>query len=210
MDLSTSPTDAKTRGRRSTSHTLLLTTGFGGLLFILVFVILGVLAPGYDSLHQAISALEFTTFSIGQRANFLVFGLLLCCFAAALRRELTPGRCAFLIPLFQIFSGIAVIGDAVFIYEPLHTICDLVAFNSTMLVLYLFAWRFLSEPAWKGWSVYSIVTAIVMMAFLAAFGIANHLGGPAGLFEKLATGTRTVWSVLLTAKLLSGRRLGPV
>ena len=210
MNLPSSPIHTTTCSRRSTSHTLLLTTGFSGVLFILVFVILGWLAPGYDSIRQAISALEFTTLSVEQRANFFVFGLLLSCFAAALRRELAPGRGALLIPLFQVFSGIAVIGDAVFIYEPLHTICDLIAFNSAMLVLYLFAWRFLREPAWKGWSAYSIATAIAMMAFLAAFGFANHLGGPAGLFEKLATCTRTLWSVLLTARLLSGRRLGPV
>jgi len=210
MNLPASPIVAATNRRLSASHTLLLATGFSGMLFILVFVILGWLAPGYNSLCQTISALEFTTLSFAQRANFFVFGLLLCCFAAALRREITPGRGAFLIPLFQVFAGIAFIGDAVFIYEPLHTICDLIAFNSSMMVLFLFAWRFLREPAWKGWTAYSIITAIAMMAFLAAFGFANHLGGPAGLFEKLATCTRTIWSALLAARLLSGRRLGPV
>jgi hypothetical protein len=201
---------APTRSQRSTGQTLLLTTGFSGVLFILVYVTLGLLAPGYDSIRQTISSLEFTTLSLLQRANFFIFGLLLCCFAVALRRELTQGRGAFLIPMFQVFSGIAVIGDAVFIHNPLHMICDLIAFNSALLVLFLFAWRFRTEPAWKGWSAYSIITAIAMMALLAAFGFANHLGGPAGLYEKLATCTRSLWSALLAARLLSGRRLGPV
>ena len=46
--------DATIRLPRSTGHTLLLATGFSGVLFILVFVILGVLAPGYNSLRQPI------------------------------------------------------------------------------------------------------------------------------------------------------------
>jgi hypothetical protein len=49
----------------------------------------------------------------------------------------------------------------------------------------------------------------LMMAFLTAFGFANHLGGPAGAMEKLATSTRTLWSVVLTVKLLGGTRLEP-
>jgi hypothetical protein len=50
-------------------------------------------------------------------------------------------------------------------------------------------------------------TALLMVAFLTAFGIANHLGGPPGAFEKLASCTRTPWSVLLLVKLYSGRQL---
>jgi hypothetical protein len=172
-------------------------------------VILGALAPNYNPVRETISALEFTTLSMVQRINFFVFGLLLCAFAVGLRLELDRGRGARLIPLFQFLSGIAVIGDALFIHDPLHLVCDLIAFNSALLVLFLFAWRFRSDIRWKGWGAYSIVTALLMMAFLTAFGFANHVGGPAGAMEKLATATRTLWSALLTAKLLAGGRLDP-
>jgi hypothetical protein len=195
--------------QRTYAHKLELAAGFGGVLFISTFVILGAIAPGYDGLHDTISALELTTLSFAQRANFLIFGLLLCFFAVGLRRELSPGRGALLIPLFQFLSALGVIGDAVFIYEPMHLVCDLIAFNSALIFLFLFAWRFRQEPAWKGWTAYSIVTALAMMGFLAAFGLANHLGGPAGLLEKLATCTRTLWSASFTARLLSGQGLGP-
>ncbi len=210
MDSSDSPihSTVESPAQRSTTHKLLLAAGFSGVLFISVFVILGALAPGYDGLHETISALEITTLSLAQRANFFVFGLLMCCFAAGLRCELVRGRGAILIPLFQIFAGLGVIGDAIFIYEPLHLVCDLVAFNSGLLVLFLFAWRFRQDPAWRGWTTYSIVTALATMALLGAFGLANHLGGPAGLLEKLATSTRALWTALFTAKLLAGRRLG--
>lgn len=192
---------------RSTAQTLLLLSGFGGLLFVATFLILGVMAVPYRPMHDAISALEFTSAATAQRINFIAFGALLIVFAIALRNELQRGRGALLIPAFQFISGIAVIGDGIFIHEPLHLTCDLVAFNATLLVLFLFAWRLWPQPRWQYWPTYSIATAVLMMLFLTAFGFANHLGGPAGLMEKLATATRTLWSVLLTLKLLQGARL---
>ena len=199
--------DAGAGVRRSGVQRVFLATGFSGVVFFSVFTILGALAPNYSFARDTISALEFTPLSIAQRANFLVFGLLLCAFAAGLRRELNHGPGALLVPLFQLFSGIGVIGDAVFIHDPLHLVCDLIAFNSALLVLFTFAWRFRRDGRWKGWSGYSLVTAVLMMALLAAFGAANHLSGPAGLLEKLAASTRTLWSAFLAAKLLRGARL---
>lgn len=192
---------------RSKAQTALLAAGFGGVLFVLTFLLLGTMAPGYDTLHETISALEFTGLGFAQRINFFVFGLMLMAFAFALRRELGAGRGAVLIPTFQFLSGVGVAGDAIFIHEPLHLVCDLITFNSALLVLFLFAWRFSRDRRWKGWTTYSILTALLMMAFLTAFGLANHFGGPAGAFEKLASLTRTSWSVVLVGKLYSGRRL---
>jgi hypothetical protein len=112
-----------------------------------------------------------------------------------------------LIPGFQIISGLAVMGDGIFIHEPLHLICDLIAFNATLIVLFLFGWRFWGDARWKGWPAYSIATGLLMMGFLTAFGFANAHGGPAGACEKLAVVTRSIWSVLLLWKLFSGARL---
>lgn len=192
---------------RSRIHRLLLAAGFASPLFFVTYVILGTLAPNYSSVRETISALEFTTLGIAQRINFFSLGVLLCAFAAGLRLELNRGRGARLIPLFQFLAGIAVIGDALFIHNPLHMVSDLIAFNSALLVLFLFAWRFWNDERWNGWGIYSLATALLMMAFLAAFGFANHVGGPAGAMEKLATATRALWSALLTAKLLAGARL---
>ena len=193
--------------QRSAAQTALLTAGLGGLLFVLTYVILGVLAPGYDAFHDTISALEFTTLGLAQRINFFVFGIALCTFAVALRRELGEGRGAVLIPIIQAMSGVGVIGDAIFAHEPMHTAFDLITFNSAILVLLLFAWRFAGDSRWKGWTALSILTALLMMAFLTAFGVAQHVGGPAGLFEKFASLTRTSWSVLLVQQLYAGRVL---
>jgi len=194
-------------GIRSHSATLLLTAGYGGILFIATFVIVGLLTPGYSSLHDTISALELTPAHLAQQANFFVFGVLLCIFAVGLRHELRYGFGAVLIPLFQFLGGLGVIGDAIFIHAGSHLACDLIAFNSALCVLFLFAWRFRGNPHWRGWSAYSFLTAIAMMALLFAFGMANHFGGPAGLLEKLAATVRTTWSLLLVTRVLAGARL---
>ena len=77
---------------RSKTQTALLAAGFSGVLFVLTFLALGAMAPGYDALRETISALEFTALGSAQRINFLVFGLLLMTFGVALRRELGTGR----------------------------------------------------------------------------------------------------------------------
>jgi hypothetical protein len=193
--------------QRSKAQLSILATGFGGFLFALTYLTLGALAPEYNGLRDTISALEFTTFGLAQRTNFFIFGTTLCIFAVALRRELGAGRGAVSIPVMQCCSGIGVIGAAIFIYEPMHMVSDLIAFNSALVVLFLFAWRFSSDGRWRGWTALSIITALLMVAFLTAFGVANHLGGPAGVFEKLATTTRTCWSALLVWRLYTGKAL---
>lgn len=119
----------------------------------------------YDALRETISALEFTALGFGQRFNFFVFGLMLMTFALALRREPGAGRGSVLIPTFQCLSGVGVAGDAIFIHEPMHLVCDLIAFNSALLVLFLFAWRFSGDSRWKGWTAYSILTALLRWRF---------------------------------------------
>jgi hypothetical protein len=194
---------------RPRAATLMLLGGFGGIPFIGTYVVLGFMTPGYDSLRETISALELTPFHLAQQINFFAFGVLICLFALGLRRELQQGFGTALIPSFQFLAGLGVMGDAIFIRPAPHLACDLVAFNSGLCMLFLFAWRFRHDRRWRGWSGYSIFTAIAMMTLLLGFGMALHFGGPAGLLEKLATVVRTVWSVLLVSRLLAGALLGP-
>lgn len=196
-------------GNRSRTSTLLLFAGYSGILFIATFVALGLLTPGYNSTRDTISALELTPVHLAQQANFFVFGVFICIFSLGLRRELLNGFGSVLIPMLQFLGGLGVIGDAVFINPRPHLACDLLVFNSALCVLFLFAWRFRRDPHWRGWSAYSFLSAIAMMALLFCFGRANHFGGPAGLFEKLASTVRTLWSILLVTRLLAGARLFP-
>lgn len=188
----------------------LLLTGYGGLLFIAVFTTLGYVAHPYHALKDAISTLEVTQYGPVQQANFVLFGVLLCLFAWALRRELQSGWGALAIPLFQIVAGLGVIGDGFFLWPTaLHMVCALIAFNAALCVLFCFAWRVRHDIRWRGWATFSSLTAVATMAFLFCFGMMNNVGGPAGLMEKMATVVRTVWSVALVTRLLSGVSLAP-
>jgi Protein of unknown function (DUF998) len=194
---------------RPATQKALLASGFGGLAFFAAFMVLGAVAPHYNSARDTISALEFTPWGWVQQLNFMVFGFVLGVFAAALRNELRGGRGSVSIPLFQLLSGIGVLGAGIFVNEPLHLISDLVAFNSALIVLFLFAWRFSGDRRWKGWTAYSIAAGLLMMALLTAFGMALHFGGSAGAFEKLASLTRTLWSAALVKRLYAGGSLAP-
>jgi len=72
-----------------------------------------------------------------------------------------------------------------FIHNPLHFVCDLIAFNSALLVLFLFAWKFRNDIRWKGCDIYSILTAPLMIAFLSAFEFANHVAVQQGQWKNL-------------------------
>jgi len=189
----------------------LLLTGYGGILFIAVVATLSYLAHPYRPLQDSISALEITQLGWAQQVNFILFGVLLCLFALALRRELKSGWGAQAIPFFQALAGIAVIGDGLFLWPTgPHTLCAFIAFNAGLCVLLIFAWRVRHDTRWSHWATGSILAAVAMMTFLLCFGLLNHRGGPAGLMEKLATAIRTIWSVALVSHLLSGASLAPV
>lgn len=102
--------------QRSLIDTLLLCTGFGGVLFFAVFTLLGATTPGYDFDRDTISSLELTRFGWTQQGNFFVFGASLLAFAAALRREIgTKQRGSVILPVLQGLSGAGVVGAGVFV-----------------------------------------------------------------------------------------------
>jgi hypothetical protein len=193
--------------RSTTQVVLLLAGGCAGALFIAVFSLLGAISPGYDPMREPFSALEFQPLGYLQQTNFIVFGLLQAAFAYAIRVELKGGKGDIAIPSFQLICAGAVVGDGFFIHDPAHLTFDLIAFNATMIVLCLFAWRFWEDRRWKGWPLYCVATVVGMIGCLTAFGIANQHGGFAGFFERLATALRTTWSIAFVGRLLYGGSL---
>jgi len=179
----------------------------GGLLFMINYTLLGLMTQNYHFLKETISGLELIRHDGLQQANFILFGLLTFFFTIGLSKELIPGVNALFILLFQSLTAIGLIGDGLFIYEPMHLICDLITFNSTLLVLIFFTWQFYKTRGWNGWIVYSILSALLMMGFLAAFGAANAAHTIPGLYERLAVVPRTVWTIVFVSKLLSGKSL---
>jgi hypothetical membrane protein len=196
---------------QSLAQRLLLMCGIvGPVLFIVAFLIEGALHPGYNLLRQTISELEVLTNGWMQIANFLLFGLLIACFAIGLRNALGKDKAATCLALLEGCVALGLIGDGIFLIDPFHTICDIVTFTGGMLASFVFAWRVVGDPRWRGWTAYSIATGILLVIFLILFGVTMTHNGLDGLFERLAALTRAVWTVFLAARLLAGTRLSPL
>jgi hypothetical membrane protein len=192
--------------KKSGTETLLLTCGaVGGIIFFVTYSVFGFLTPGYHAFNETISSLEMAGHGWVQQINFILYGILNIGFAVGLAKSLKPNWYTVLIITFQSLSGLALIGDGLFIYEPLHFICDLLTFNSSLLLLFLFIRIFYKAPDWKSWVIYTILTAVMMMFFLTAFGLAHKSHGPAGLYERLAVLPKSIWTIILAVRLLSGK-----
>jgi hypothetical protein len=196
---------------RSITQILLLSCGiFASILFTATYLIEGALHPGYDMMRQTISSLELVSNGWTQQVNFIVFALLISCFAVGIREELSGGFGATTFPILQGLVALGLVISGIFVHDPLHTIGDYITFLSIVIGFFVIAWRFTQEPHWGvGWAVYSIASALLAMGFLAAFGTALNHGGDAGLFERLAGLVRSIWTLLFVGRLLTGTRFSP-
>ena len=189
---------------RSLGERLFIACGIvGPILFTATYLIEGALHPGYDLIRQPISNLELVSNGWTQSANFVLFGLLIVCFAFGLRKELVRGFGVNSIPLLQGLVALGLMISGVFTHDPLHTSGDILSFSALFVNCLVFARRVSRDPRWHGWATYTIATGVLMMVFVIAFGVAYHNHGPAGIFERLAIIVRSIWTILLSARLLT-------
>ena len=187
----------------SGAHRLLLGAGLvGAVLFPVVYLIDGALRPGYDSLAEPISDLALGAGGGIQIANFITYGVLTALSAVGWRASLVPGRAAIAYPVLKLITGLALIANGIFHQGTGHNVASYTSLIATVAGLFVLARRLHHEPGWRGWASYAVISAILMMGFLATFGtlVPHHEGG---VFEKLATATAMFFTVLLTARVLT-------
>lgn len=201
---------------------LLLAAGVvGPPLFILVFLVEGATRPAYSAWHMAVSSLSDGPNGWTQIANFIVCGALLVCFALGLRRVPRTGKAG---PILLGVFGLCMIGAGIFVTEPglgyppgavtpetpsvhgvLHGVISLVAFASLIAACVVLARRFQGDPAWRGWSLYSLLTAAGVLTFFVLTSVAassSDPNAPAGLLQRIAILIGWTWVTLLATKLL--------
>ncbi len=195
----------------------------GPVLFIGAFLVEGATRPGYDAWQQPISALSLGPGGWMQAANFIVFGLLLAGFVGGLRVALGRGVGATWAPLLQgvVALGLIVIGlssqdpalgyplgtlapTTPTLHGLIHLLGTIVIFTARAAWCFVMARRFAQEPHWRGWALYAVATGILLVVFLAAFGVAMAHHGPAGLFERLATIVASLLTLVFAARLVAG------
>ena len=208
---------------------LLITGGaIGPLLLMVVMLIEGATRPGYNALTMAGSSLSLTDQGWTQIANFIVSGLLIFGFAFGLRSWLREGRGATWAPILIGAVGIALIVAGIFVTDPalgyppgtppgpsvhmtlhgaLHWYAGgLIVFTALPACCFVLVRRFAFDVQWKGWTLYSIVSGVLMLAFFVAFVIASMHEGLAGLWERISLGFGMIWMALVALRILSQRR----
>lgn len=208
----TAPLRSSTLPPRTNWHTALLCSGaVGGALFTIVYFCFSLITPNYIVLNESISQLQLQPYGWIQSFNYIMSGLLICTFAAALRKEMVSGFGIMTIPFFHATTGIGSILLGLFTNRQVQGNVGAVIFVALILSFLLMARRFASSPQWSGWAAYSLATAALMILFCALFDYSRmHTGRFSGVLERLVVICRLTWLFFFTARLLAGRRLAPV
>lgn len=210
-----------------TTRLLIVGGAIGPLLFMVAMLIEGAMRPGYNAWVQAGSALSLSDQGWMQITNFIISGLLIVCFALGFRRTLHGGRGARWGPLLLAAVGVGLIIAGIFVTDPalgypsgtpngpafattlhgtIHFVFGgLVVFFGLPAACFVLARRWSTDSQWKGWTIYSVITGILMIAFFVAFAAiaaVSKQGGLAGLLERLSLGVGLGWMLLFAVQLL--------
>jgi uncharacterized protein DUF998 len=207
----------------------------GPLLFVIVLLIEGATRPGYSAWHNYGSSLSLSDQGWMQITNFLVCGLLVLGFAIGLRQVFRTGRGSVWGPLLLGIFGLALIVAGLFVTDPslgyppgthsngaqtlhgiIHGVAGLVTFSSLTLASFVMARRFAGDPVWKGWTLYSIVTGILVISSFISSTAVSVLdergvlpGSPTGLLQRIGIVAGWSWIAFLAIRLL-GKTRSPV
>lgn len=207
---------------------LLLWLTYGTLapaLFTAVYVVEGATRPGYDAWRHSISALSLGPDGWMQQANFVFLGLNVLCVAVVWRRVLAGGPGATWYPLMRGLEGVSLVLIGLFSTDPepgyppgaapvpafstvsgiVHFACLFAIILAMMVGLFIMARRLRGDLAWRGWVLYSVLSALMINLLIALFGVANgHHFAYAGVLERLATNVEAIWGLALLARLRAG------
>ena len=193
----------------------------GAVGFNLAYLAEGATRPGYDAVTLPVSALSLSSDGWMQVANFAGFGVLVIAFAVGLRRLLTPGPARTWAPLLEAVGGVALVAAGLFVEDPtggyplgvpaaaqasfhgeIHLAATIAAFGARLAWSLVIAARLARDPGWRILAGLAVAAAVLMVVCLAAFGGALAHGGPAGVFERLATVSASALTAAIALRLL--------
>lgn len=216
--------------QRLVTRLLLLCGALGPLLFVAVFLLEGAVRPGYNAWETTISTLSLGAGGWVQIGNFSLFGALMLCFAAGLKRVLRTGPGSLSAAMLLAIAGLGLIVAAFFVTDPIlgyppgipangpatlhgtiHDLASLIVFMAIPAACFVIAWRFARDPAWRAWALLSMATGagilmLVMWLFASVTAATRDLRDvtvPPGLLERLFSVIGCGWISALALLLLS-------
>jgi hypothetical membrane protein len=173
-------TSVNSNGKAERSQRWLLWIGIiAPLLFATVFMLNSHLRPGFSAADEAISYLDLGASGWIQRANFILFGLLLSVFLFDYIRCMRPilGQAwLYVAGAFLLLSDLGWIMAGLFVPNPylapqavwpatLHQLSVIVAFLPFAIACFIIGVRSVSTHGWRIYGVYCIIFAFPLLVF---------------------------------------------
>ena len=201
----------------------------GPVLFVTVFVVLGVVRPGYEPLRHQVSYLSLGDGGWIQAASFIVTGVPVFAFAVGLRRVLTGGVGSVGTPVAVGVAGAGLLIAGVFPTTPafgfppgtpnafpgdippsayVHVVGAVAFFGGLIAAPLVMARRF-RRTGERGWAAISILSAGAVFLFFVGSS-ADPSGQPfapawAGLLQRLAIMAGFGWMAVIAGSILRGQ-----
>lgn len=172
----------------------------GPALFAVTFILQNILRTDDDAIAEPVSALSIGDYGWIQRLNFVIFGVLLLVFAAALHRGVASSRLGWIGPTLLSVAGAGLLVAATFslarddtgaIYDPsFHQVGGIMFFGGTAFGLIALSLRLARDPRWQDLSRYTLGAGIAATGggvVLNALAIPDDasLHGVLGLVQRL-------------------------
>lgn len=180
------------------------------ILFTILVIAASLLRPGYSQIYNFISDLGVGPYAIIQNINFVIFGLLVICFAFGLRDGLpVPQEKVLKASVwFVIIFGLGVLFAGVFpenyFFQGPHNLASAIAFLS-IIAAQLLIWRGLKNvdnSVWRGYRTYSLVSGLLSIILLLVLRVA--IGGDyQGAAQRAFLAVPWIWIEVTGLKLYS-------
>jgi len=186
----------------------------GPITFTIVVIALGLLQPAYNHVTQYVSelgAMGAPNAIIMNVAGFFLLGMLIVAFAFGLHFGVNEGKGSRTGPVFLAVSGAGFVAVGLFPCDPgcmnvsfsglMHVVSARITWIGLILALLFIAQRFKSDPEWKGYRLYTLATALIVLivaVMLDFIGIEGWMGA----LQRVFLGVRLLWLEIVAIKLL--------
>jgi hypothetical membrane protein len=176
-------------------------------LFVVIFLIDGLIHPGYNAVTDYVSELSRGEMGWIQVLNFLILGIGMLTFAAGVRWGARRGAGSAAGPIIFAIVGVASVVGGIFVTDlhtakeatasgTIHDLAALLIFAGATAASFVFARRFHNRMR-----IYSIATGVFVVASFVALSPATRALGIMGVTQRVTVIAAFAWITVLALAL---------